>query len=193
MKSLGQACILLVVITLIGGVLYPVGVAAIGQLIWQNKSSGSLVKEDGMFVGSELIAQRFTKPEYFWSRPSASGFSALPSGATNLGPTSAKLAKQIKDRRIAISMANKVLEADIPMDLLTSSGSGLDPHISAAAARLQVNRIALARRLDEKGKTTLVKLIDDHLEGRQWGILGEQRINVLSLNLGLDRCCSHDR
>jgi K+-transporting ATPase ATPase C chain len=193
MKSLGQGCILLVVITLISGVLYPLGVTAIGYLIWQHKSNGSLIKEDGMFVGSELIAQRFTKPEYFWSRPSASSFNAVPSGATNLGPTSANLAKQIKERRAAISLMNKVSEADIPIDLLTSSGSGLDPHISARAARLQMNRIVLARGLDDKGQATLMKLIDDLLEGRQWGIFGEERINVFSLNLSLDRCCSHDR
>lgn len=187
MKTIYQAGILLVVMTIVSGIFYPSIVTGIGQLIWADKSNGSLIKKGDEIVGSTLIAQQFRKPEYFWPRPSASNYSAMPSGASNLGPTSAALATSIADRRIDIATANDVAPADIPMDLLTASGSGLDPHISVEAAHIQVKRIVKARGLDENSKDAVEKLIDDQVERRQFWILGERRINVLKLNLALDR------
>lgn len=186
MKSIYQAGVLLVVMTVLSGVVYPGIVTGIGQLLWADKSNGSLIKNGDEIVGSTLIAQEFKKPEYFWPRPSASNFNAMPSGASNLGPTSATLAKSIGSRRSELAKAHDVAETDIPMDLLTASASGLDPHISLESAKLQINRIIEARRLNEEAKAKIEKLIDAHVENQQLGILGEERLNVLMLNLALD-------
>lgn len=189
MKSMCQAGLLLIILTLISGILYPTIVTGIGQLIWHGNSNGSLIKKDDIVIGSSLIAQSFKKPEYFWPRPSASSFSAMPSGASNLGPTSRDLAKQIDGRQTDLSATNSVAKTAIPIDLLTASASGLDPHISVEAARVQVKRIAKARGLNNNGEALINQLIDDRLENRQFHILGEPRVNVLLLNIELDHCC----
>jgi potassium-transporting ATPase KdpC subunit len=186
MKLIYQAALMLLVTTLISGVIYPAIITGIGQLAFKNKSNGSLIRDGDNIIGSELIAQQFKKPEYFWPRPSASNFSALPSGASNLGPTSALLKQQITNRRQEISTAYGIGESEIPMDLLTASGSGLDPHISEEAARIQVHRIVNARHIGNDKKMQIEKLIDEHVEDRQFGIWGEKRVNVLKLNLALD-------
>jgi len=186
MKSVYQACIMLMILTIVSGIIYPAIITGIGQLFWPDLCNGSLIKRDQVIIGSELIAQKFTSPEYFWPRPSACDYNAVPSGASNLGPTSATLAKQIETRRKSYT----VKEADpIPDDLLTASGSGLDPHISEAAAKIQINRIVRARNLGENGVSVINDLIDKQKEHRQLAILGEERVNVLLLNLALDRCC----
>jgi potassium-transporting ATPase KdpC subunit len=187
MKQIVQAGILLVVTTIISGILYPLLVTGIGQLIWADQCNGSLINKDGRLIGSSLIAQGFTKSKYFWPRPSASNFNTLPSAATNLGPTSAELAKSIAHRRRNLSITHEGTPIHIPMDLLTASGSGLDPHISREAARIQVRRIIEARGLNRIKESAINKLIDDHLENPPFWLLGEKRINVLSLNLALDR------
>lgn len=187
MKILYQAFMMLVITTVISGVFYPSIITGIGQLAWRDKSNGSLIKKGDEIIGSELIAQPFLKPEYFWPRPSASNFNAVPSGASNLGPTSAVLAQQIADRRRDLAKANNIKESEIPMDLLTASASGLDPHISLEAAKVQVNRIAEARGFHEEGKVKIEKLLDENIENRQLGILGQKRLNVLVLNLALDK------
>lgn len=190
MKSIYQAGMLLVVITIIAGIFYPALVTGIGQLLWSEKSNGSLIQRNNEVIGSLLIAQSFKDPKYFWPRPSASNFSALPSGASNLGPTSAALKESIAKRRIELSKDHNMAESNIPLDLLTTSASGLDPHISVDAARIQVKRIAAARGLNTRtAEGTIHTLIDSMLERPQFFILGEERINVLSLNLGLDICC----
>lgn len=189
MKFIYQAFMLFALMSLIAGVFYPALVTTIGQLIFRDKSMGSLIVLNGEVIGSKLIAQSFKKSQYFWPRPSASNFNALPSFASNRGPTSKILAEQIHKRRRDLSSAHGMMAGNIPADLLTTSASGLDPHISLESARMQVKRIAKARGLDEKQKAEVEKLIDDHLDYRQFGILGENRINVLSLNIFLDQCC----
>ncbi len=188
MKSILQSSLMLLILTLISGVIYPLVITGIGQLFWPDLCNGSLIKRDQVVIGSELIAQRFIRPEYFWPRPSASDYNAVPSSASNLGPTSETLAKLIKTRRENLLKAFG--DKDLPMDLLTASGSGLDPHISLAAALIQVKRIVTARKLGENGLALINDVIDKQHEYRQFGILGEDRVNVLSLNLALDRCCS---
>lgn len=190
MKLVLQAGLLLFVTTLITGVLYPALITGIGQLVWKDKCNGSLVKKGDAIIGSALIAQSFKRQEYFWPRPSASDFNALPSSASNLGPTSADLATLIAKRRHDLAAAHNVRGEDIPPDLLTASGSGLDPHISPESAYLQVNRIMKARGLALADHAKIHNLIDQQLEHPQFQIFGEPRINVLLLNLALDQCCS---
>lgn len=192
MKLIYQAGILLLMMTVISGILYPALVTGIGQLIWAENSNGSLIKKGNGIIGSALLAQQFKQTKYFWPRPSAGDFSTVPSGASNLSPTSVALAEAIARRRSELAKIHEVAMEDISVDLLTTSASGLDPHISKEAALLQVKRIVAARNLDEKGKATIQKLINDYLEERQLGFLGEKRINVLSLNLGLDQSCDRD-
>jgi K+-transporting ATPase ATPase C chain len=187
MKMLFQSGIFLLVMSLISGVLYPAIVSSIGQLLWPEKCNGSLIKKNDQIIGSALIAQEFKRPDYFWPRPSASNFNALPSGASNLGPTSVDLAKKIGSRLSDLSQLNSLEKSEIALDLVTSSASGLDPHISIKAARNQINRIAAARGFNEERKAKLEGLIDKLTEGPELWVLGEQRLNVLMLNLGLDK------
>lgn len=187
MKIFYQAFMLLIVTTLMFGILYPLLVTGIGQLAFSHQSNGSLVKRGDEIIGSELIAQPFLKPEYFWPRPSACNYNAVPSGASNLGPTSALLAEHIAQRRRDVAQANNNNDLEIPMDLLTTSASGLDPHISLEAAKIQLPRIAAARALNASGRAKLEHLLNEHLEARQLGILGQSRLNVLMLNMALDK------
>jgi len=176
MKTIIQAFRLIILLTLLTGVAYPVAVTVVARLAFPNQASGSVVKRDGQPVGSALLAQKFESPRYFWARPSAGDYATVPSGASNLGPTSEALKKAIAERRAKFG-------ADAPVEMLTASGSGLDPHISPQAAAQQIARVAEARKLDLARVTALVA---ETTEPPQWGIFGEPRVNVLALNLRLD-------
>ena len=180
------AIVSLVLLTAVTGVAYPALVTAIGQLVFSHQANGSLIVKDGKAVGSTLVGQPFDDPKYFWGRPSATspfGYNAGASGASNLSPTNADLIKAVQGRVDALRAADPGNAAPVPVDLVTGSGSGLDPHISPAAALYQVGRVAKARKLDEG---TVRRLVAQHTAGRQFGFLGEPRVNVLALNLALD-------
>ena len=171
LKHLRPAIVILVVLTAFTGLLYPVVVTGIAQVIFPRQANGSLIMKDGKAVGSELIGQPFDDPKYFWSRPSATSpfpDNAGASGGSNLGPTNADLQKAVQGRIDALRAADPGNTVPIPVDLVTASGSGLDPHISPAAALYQVRRVAKARGLGEDAVRTLV---EQHVEGRQFGFL----------------------
>lgn len=182
---------LFVLLTLLTGLLYPAAITLVAQLVFPAQANGTLAVVDQRVVGSLLIGQAMQAPHYFWPRPSAVDYMAgsdagAPgaSGATNYGQTSAALAAAIRARAAALRAANRLpADAAVPADMLMASASGLDPHISPAAARLQVNRVAAARGLPPAAVATLV---DQHIEPPQFGFLGEPRVNVLQLNLALD-------
>jgi potassium-transporting ATPase KdpC subunit len=171
------------------GVLYPVVITVIAQVAFHDRAEGSLVLRDGKLVGSELLAQQFTDPKHFWSRPSAASFGTGPSGiagssGSNLGPTSAQLQTNVRTAAKALREAHKLpADAPVPADLVYASASGLDPHISPEAARFQVARIASARGM---GEDQLRTLVEKFIEPPQLGFLGEARVNVLLLNLAVD-------
>jgi potassium-transporting ATPase KdpC subunit len=180
------AIVSLVLFTALTGVAYPVLVTAITQLILPYQANGSLIVTDGKVAGSMLIGQPFDDPKYFWSRPSATSpfaYNAGSSGASNLSPTNADLIKAVQGRVDALRAADPGNIAPVPVDLVTASGSGLDPHISPAAALYQVGRVARVRKLDE---AVVRNLVGRYTEGRLFGLLGEPRVNVLRLNLALD-------
>lgn len=177
----------LITMTLLTGVIYPLLMTGIAQLSFPSKANGSLIKKDSKIVGSELIGQKFDSIIYFWSRPSAIGYNPVPSGSSNLGPTSNTLRKQVAIRRKLFAGMNSVTNPlNIPKEMIFASGSGLDPHISPESALLQVDRISKARKFDNNQKEKLFKKIKDLTEAPQYLILGEERINVLLLNLELD-------
>jgi K+-transporting ATPase ATPase C chain len=187
LKELKPALLVLALMTALTGGVYPLLVTGIAQGLFPRQSNGSLIEEDGKVVGSALVGQPFSDPKHFWSRPSATGpvsYNAGASSGSNLGPLNPALEEAVKARIDALKAADPTQTAPIPVDLVTASGSGLDPHISPAAARWQAPRIARLRGLSE---ADVAKLIDDHTEGRQLGLLGEPRVNVLTLNLALDR------
>jgi K+-transporting ATPase ATPase C chain len=168
------------------GLVYPAVITAIARALFSGPSHGALIQKDGRALGSRLIGQPFTDPKYFWSRPSATAsfpYNAESSGGSNLGPTNPDLAKAVCERIAALRAADPDNSAPVPADLVTASGSGLDPDITPAAAEFQVRRVARARQLDEKDVRALVARFT---EDRQLGILGEARVNVLELNLALD-------
>jgi potassium-transporting ATPase KdpC subunit len=181
LKELRVALLLVLAIGLLTGVAYPLAVTGVAQLVFPHKASGSIIERDGKPVGSELIGQNFTRPEYFHPRPSAGSYNALASGGSNAAPSSAALIARIKERTEAARA--EVGQRQIPIDMVTASGSGLDPHISPQAAQAQAPRVAAARNMEEGD---LWKLIASHVEGRTFNILGEPRVNVLKLNLALD-------
>lgn len=167
----------LVVLTAITSVAYPLAITGLAQVFFRDTANGSLVTAGNQLVGSALLAQKFTSPRYFWPRPSAADYGTVASGASNQGFTSRKLLDAVNDRR-------KTFGADAPADLLTASGSGLDPHISPEAARYQIARVASARNLPPEKITALV---EKFIESPQLGFLGQPRVNVLLLNRALDR------
>jgi K+-transporting ATPase ATPase C chain len=180
------ACGLLALLTVLTGVAYPLLVTGVARAAFPDKSSGSLVRQDGKVRGSRLIGQPFDEPKYFWGRASAtspSPYNARSSGASNLGPTNEALTQAAKARVEALRAADPGNDAPVPVDLVTSSGSGLDPHISPAAAEYQVGRVARVRGMTEERVRALVRA---STEGRDLAILGELGVNVLLLNLALD-------
>jgi potassium-transporting ATPase KdpC subunit len=180
------AVVLLVLLSAVTGLAYPALVTVIAQIVFPRQANGSLIVKDGKTVGSVLIGQPFDEPKYFWGRPSATSpfpYNAGASSGSNLSPTNPDLVKAVQDRVDALRAADPDNKAPVPVDLVTASGSGLDPHISPAAALYQVGRVAKARKLDE---AAVRRLVEQHTEGRQFGFLGEPRVNVLALNLALD-------
>ena len=180
------AVIMFALLTVVTGLLYPLAVTLIAQGIFRQQASGSLLIHNGAAVGSALVGQPFDDPRYFWSRPSATApypYNAAASAGANLGPTNSHLLDGIAARVEALQTADPGNVAPIPVDLVTASASGLDPHISVASAHYQTARVARARRLDE---ALVAQLVAQSTESRQFGILGEPRVNVLRLNLALD-------
>ena len=185
------ALMLLVLLTILTGFAYPIGFTGLAQLIFPVQANGSLIMEQGRAVGSTLIGQPFDDPRYFWGRLSAtapSPYNAAASSGSNLGPLSDALADAVKARRDALRAADPTNLAAIPVDLVTASGSGLDPHISPAAARYQAPRVARVRGMP---LAEVEALVEQHTAGRQFGILGESRVNVLALNRALDGRARH--
>ena len=186
LHQLRAATVMFAALTVLTGVVYPLFISVIAQVAFPRQANGSLIQIDSRTVGSELIGQSFTRPEYFWGRLSATGpvpYNAAASGGSNYGPLHPDL-KKAAEARIAALQAGGAPTKGVPVDLVTASGSGLDPHISPAAAEVQVARVVAARRMSED---TVRKLVREHTEGRQLGILGEPRVNVLRLNLALDQ------
>jgi K+-transporting ATPase ATPase C chain len=170
--------------TLIAGVAYPIAITVIAQLAFKDQANGSLLVKDGKVVGSEFIAQQFTGTNYFWPRPSACSYGTVPSGASNLGPTSGTLKTNVMNNAAAfISGNNLPTNTVVPADMLYASASGLDPHISPESARLQVGRVAASRGWSEAKVSALV---EKFIEPPQWGLFGQARVNVLKLNVALD-------
>src|SRR5664280_11420 len=178
----------LFVMTILTGIVYPLVMTGIAQLTFPSKANGSLIKKDGKIIGSELIGQKFDSTIYFWSRPSAIDYNPIPSGASNLGPTSDKLKKQVVERRISFATMNTITDTTaVPKEMLFASASGLDPHISQKAALLQVDRVAKARNFNIVQKQNLVQIVKNLTETPQFLVFGEERINVLILNLELNK------
>ena len=191
LKEFKPALILLIALSVLTGMIYPALVTGVANVVFPQQASGSLLENEGKVVGSRLIGQHFADPGHFWGRPSATGpmpYNAAASSGSNQGPLNPALEAAVKGRIAALQASNPGQSAPIPVDLVTASASGLDPHISVAAALWQVPRIAGQRRLAE---TEITSLVSKHTEGRQWGLLGEPRVNVLALNLALDKLAKH--
>jgi K+-transporting ATPase ATPase C chain len=184
-KHVRTAALMTIVLAVMLGIVYPLVVTGVAQALFPDRANGQLIWRDGRLIGSRLIGQPFSSPGYFHSRPSAAGpagYDASASGASNLGPTNRVLVEAVKDRVAAVRRENPT--DPVPIDLVTASASGLDPDITPAAALFQVPRVARERGADE---ATVRALVHTHVEGRQFGILGEARVNVLLLNLALDQ------
>ena len=185
LRVIQQSVRMTVVFTVLTGLAYPLLVTGIAHTLFRAKANGTLLSRSGQTVGSALLAQKFESPRYFWPRPSASDFGAVPSGASNLGPTSQALHSNVLARIEAFRGAHALPgSALVPADMVFQSGSGLDPHISPISAELQIHRIAEARKASD---SALASLVAKFTEPPQFGFLGEPRVNVLLLNLALDR------
>lgn len=185
-SPLRPAISLLLLTTVITGLLYPLAVTGIAQLFFPEQAQGSLIKRGNEVIGSELIGQSFSGPTYFWSRPSATSlmpYNAANSAGSNLGPSNPALVDAVKERIAKLRAAHPGNRGPVPIDLVTASASGLDPHISEAAAFYQVQRVAMARGMDAK---IVHALVERFIEPAQWGLFGDVRVNVLRLNLALD-------
>jgi potassium-transporting ATPase KdpC subunit len=187
LQQLRPAILMVIVFTVITGLAYPLAVTGIAQVVFPGASDGSIVKDaSGNVIGSSIIGQSFTDPKYFWGRPSAAGdgYDAANSGGSNLGPTSEKLRELVQQRAEALRKASNLpADALVPAELVTASASGLDPNISPDAARFQAPRVAQTRG---QSADQVLKLIDDHTDGRTLGFMGEPKVNVLELNMALD-------
>ena len=183
LRQLGPALRMWAVLTVLLGLLYPLALVGVGRLM-PGRADGSLVTVDDAVVGSALVAQPFDQPGYFWPRDSVGGYDMLATGGSNLGPNNPDLVEAIAERRATLAEANGVPIEELPADAVTASGSGLDPQISPQYARLQAARVAEARGLP---LTQLRAVVDDHVQGRVLGVLGEPTVNVLELNLAVDR------
>lgn len=184
---LRNALVLLLLLTAVTGIAYPVVVGGLGHLMFSHEAGGSLIERDGKVIGSSLIGQSFTAPGYFWGRPSATTpdpYNAGASTGSNQGPTNPALADAAKQRIAALRAADPTNTAPVPVELVTASASGLDPEISPAAAEYQASRVAKARHMDP---AKVRELVAANTKGRQLGLLGEPRVNVLQLNLALDQ------
>ena len=176
-----------VVTLVITGIIYPLAMTGFAHVAFPDKSSGSLIEQDGRVIGSKYIGQRFEGPQYFHPRPSASDYNAMASGGSNLGPTNATLIGRVRDAVTNAVRDDPLVAGDVPVDMVTASGSGLDPDITPANAEAQVPRVAQARNMNED---EVRRLINENTDGRDLGFLGEKRVNVLELNLALDRAQS---
>lgn len=185
-EQIRPALTMLMILTVLTGLVYPLSVTGLAQLFFPEQANGSLIVHNGKVIGSKLIGQYFDKPEYFWGRPSATSpfpYNAAASSGSNLGPTNPALIEAVKARVATLRSADPGSDTPVPVDLVTASASGLDSHISPAAAMYQVNRVARARGLDER---RVRELVARNIEGRQFALLGEPRVNVLELNLALN-------
>jgi potassium-transporting ATPase KdpC subunit len=187
-RQLVPALVMILCLTVLTGIAYPLAVSGAATLLFPGRAKGSLVKVDGRVVGSSLLSQNFSDPKYFWPRPSAAGadgYDGLSSGGSDLGPSNPKLIGAVQERVAAYRQANHLDAGEsVPVDAVTASASGLDPDISVTNARLQAGRVADARRVD---RDDVARIIDEHIRHRPLGFLGEDAVNVLELNLALDR------
>jgi K+-transporting ATPase ATPase C chain len=186
-KRLLTGSLFLLMATLLTGIIYPVVVTVFANLLFREKATGSLIRSNGLNIGSELIGQNFDSLKYFWSRPSSVEYNPMPSGGSNLGPLNPRLREEITKRRDSLILKNYLKpEHNIPSEMIFASGSGLDPHISPEAALQQLKRVAKERGYDPAMESNLAELIQNLTEGRQFFIFGEPRINVIQLNLMTD-------
>jgi potassium-transporting ATPase KdpC subunit len=186
MKQIWNICLLLFSLSFITGVLYPICITAFANIFFQKQATGSVLRDHGSVVGSQLLGQRFTSDKYFWSRPSVIGYNPLPSGASNLSPVNLVLKDSVDHRRNVFATANHIDPNEVAPDMVFTSGSGLDPHISPLAARQQVERVCSARNFGSVERNKVNTLVNELLEGPQWGLFGEYRVNIVALNRGLD-------